>query len=91
MKKKPNKISLAYAESTIYHIYEIYQKHDSKKFNKYVHALRRMEALDGWGFKVIHHSAYNFSCGFLFMDENKEIRLYYIGSNDSEHDYRYYQ
>lgn len=91
MKKKQNKISIAYDESTIYHIYEIYQKHDSKKFNKYMRAVRKMDEMEGWGMKILHHSAYNFSCAFLYMDEKKQIRLYYIGMNNSEMEFKYYE
>ena len=90
MKKQTNAISQKYNESTILRIFEIYQKPDSKKYNKYVHALRVMENLDGWGFKILYHSKYNFACGFLYENDKKEIRLYFFAANDSEHDYKYY-
>ena len=90
MKKQPNAISQQYNDSTILRIFEIYQKPDSKKYNKYVHALRQMEEMEGWGFKIIHYNAYTYSCGFLYLDSDKKIMLRYFASNGSEHDYKYY-
>lgn len=90
MKKRYNKISKAYTESTVFRIFEVYQRPDSEKYNKYVSVLRAMEEMDGWGFKIIHHNAYNYSCGFLYMDSDKNIKLRYFASNGSVHDYKFY-
>ena len=89
--KKMNNISMEYSESSIYRIFEIYAKPDSKKYNKYVNALRKMEELDGWGFKILTYNKFRYSCAFLFINEEKEIMLYYFGMNDTEHQYKYYR
>ena len=86
---KKNKISQRYTESTIHNIYEIYQKHDSKKFNRWHNAMRKMNELDGWGLKVIDYNSYNFSCAFLFLTPDKKTKLYYYALNNSEAIYNY--
>lgn len=71
--RKTNKISIEYDESTYYNIYELYQKNDFGKLNKYIHAHSVMRSKDGWGLKIIHHNKYGFSCAFVFEQKEENI------------------
>lgn len=76
--KKTNRLSKLYDESTIYSIFEVYQNFNEKKYRKYLRAIRTMEEYEGWGFKIIHYQSADYTCAFLYMDENKRIKIYYF-------------
>ena len=89
--QKTNKISQKYNASTIHNIYEIYQKNDSNKLNKWITARRIMDSLEGWGLRIIDYNKFNYSCAFVYEDHTKKLKLYYFTLSNTEQICNYYK
>jgi outer membrane phospholipase A len=72
----------AYKRSTSYALYDVYGSCSSAKMRAWDYCKELMHKFDGYGLKVISHNCHQFTAGFMFESDGKEMFMYISKNHD---------
>ena len=72
----------AYLRSTSYELYDVYGRCSSVKMKAWDYCKELMYKFSGYGLKIISANGYQFTAGFMFEEDGKEMFMYISKSHD---------
>jgi hypothetical protein len=72
----------AYQRSTSYELYDVYGRCSSAKMKAWDYCKELMYKFNGYGLKIISANGYQFTAGFMFEEDGKEMFMYISKSHD---------
>ena len=72
----------AYLKSNTYELYQAYGRCSSAKLKAWDYCKELMWDFHGHGLKIISHNGYQFTAGFMFEYEGKEMFMYISKTHD---------
>ena len=82
MTKKQQAMLWKVTHSSNESLYDVYKSFSDSKNRAYDYCIYEMHRKDGFNFRITSASCFFFCCGFLYYDENKQLRCrYFTGKN----------
>ena len=82
MTKKQQQMLWNVTHSSNESLYGVYKTFSQDKYLACEYCKREMYSKDGFNFRITAANTFSFSCGFLYYDDNKQLRCrYYTGQN----------
>jgi hypothetical protein len=72
----------AYRRSAMYSLYDAYGTHSLAKEEAWRYCKELMKEHNGYGLKVITANGYQFTAGFMFEEDGKEMFMYISKTHD---------
>ena len=72
----------AYKRSSSYELYDVYGSYSAAKARAWDQCKELMKDHDGYGLKIVSANGYQFTAGFMFEEDGKEMFMYISKAHD---------